>query len=60
MKLEEGGDYVKSSRPRGLGLTRAIMEITIRSNDESRSKSEKFPGNWDHPLQLEDAIDNEE
>jgi hypothetical protein len=57
---EEGGDYVKSSRPRGQGFSRAIMEITKRSDDESRSKSQKFPGSWDYSLKLANTILNAE
>lgn len=57
---EEGGDYVKSSRPRGQGFSRATMEITKRCDDVSRSKSEKFSGNWDYPLQLAGTTLNEE
>lgn len=60
IRPEEGGDYVKSSRPRGWGFSRATMEITKRSNDANRSKPEKFPGNWDYPLQLAGTTLNEE
>jgi len=57
---EEGGDYVKSSRPRGRGFSRATMEGTKRSNEVTRSKSQTLPGNWDYPLQLADTTLNEE
>ena len=57
---EEGGDYVKSSRPRGRGFSRATMETTKRSDEVIRSKSQKSPGNWDCSLQLADTTLNEE